>query len=322
MLLIESLHPALLNAVKRILSRENAVLTTAVRDFDGCELLISVDQAPLPANATLQDEAAAAAAACSVVIKLKHVVSRKILDSFGNFESVITSLLTPGAATGSGGASLNVAFPPAGPTIVNVTVSDGRNEDLLAKISQLRALSYVPIFKHVFELFLAGTADKITPVRIPYHAGESLYLYQTKGTNLICCISLNISGRDELVFLRNFLQTFQDAKKLEKSISGAPAFVFSNGKAPIDMPKGLAGEAETEHVFWCSFQLFKLQMERPQRVMETVTQLVNFRNIVLYHIHCCRSYMHGIMRKRVEASVQVINRAKTSTTGKAKVTIK
>ena len=159
------------------------------------------------------------------------------------------------------------------------------------------------------------------PLRIPYLQGESMYLFQTKG-NFLCCISLNSTGRDDLVFLRNFLQTFQDAKKLEKSISGAPAFVFSNGKAPIDMPKGLAAEPEQENIFWCSFQLFKLQMEKPNRVLETATQLVNFRSIVLYHIHCCRTYMHSIMRKRVETNVQIINRARTSTTGKAKVTIR
>lgn len=317
MLLLESTHPALLNAIKRILSRENAVLATAVKDFDGCELLVTVDQVPLAADATLAEEAAAAAAPCSVVIQLKHSVPKRILDTFGNFDAVVSALLGPASA------AFTVAFPAAGGIAVAVTVMEPQaQEALLLRISQLRALSYIPIFKHQFDLFVGGQAEKMQPIRIPYHSGESLYLYQTKGTNFVCCVSLNISGRDELVFLRNFLQTFQDAKKLEKSISGAPAFVFSNGKAPIDMPKGLAAEPETESVFWCSFQLFKLQMEKPQRVLETATQLVNFRNIVLYHIHCCRTYMHSIMRKRVETNVQIINRAKTSTTGKAKVTIK
>ena len=316
MLLLEALHPALLNAIRRILSRENAVLTTAVRDFDGCELLISVDQAPLAADATLEEEAAAAAAPCTATISLKHSVPRKVLDTFGNYETVIQALFA-----GSGSGSWSLDFPKTGPIIVAVTVREPQNqEDLLGKVSQLRALSYLPIFRSQFDTYLTNP-DKMQPLRIPYHQGESMYLFQTKG-NFLCCISLNITGRDDLVFLRNFLQTFQDAKKLEKSISGAPAFVFSNGKAPIDMPKGLAAEPEQENIFWCSFQLFKLQMEKPNRVLETATQLVNFRSIVLYHIHCCRTYMHSIMRKRVETNVQIINRARTSTTGKAKVTIR
>lgn len=325
MLLLESIHPALINAIKRMLSGENVVPSSAVREFDGCEFFIDVEPAKNNDGSRMSDlDDEIPGCRYTISITLKHVVPLKILNAFGNFQAVVTAFFPPETILKFGqldsttqGTTVVVVLP--GSSIKLGDVSTPR-DSVIALASQLRVFSYIPIFKHQFETYIANP-EKVQPLRLPYHAGESMYLYQSKG-NFLCVIVLNITGKDELTFLRNFLQTFVDAKKLEKAISGAPAFAFSNGKAPIDMPKGLAGEPEMDNVFWCSFQLFKLQMEKPNRVQETVMQLLNFRSVVMYHIHCCRTYMHSIMRKRVETSVQIINRARTSTTGKSKVTIK
>ena len=312
MLLLENIHPALLNAIERMISGDNVVPHCAVRDFDGTEYLVAVESAEPPST---NDELDEKRQAFKISVSVKHSVPFSALNHHSNFADVVSSFF-PRTCT--------LAFPPSSPHCVQLTVPVGlqgpQRDEILSLAAQLRAMCYVPLFRKQFELFLAKP-ESMPSVRIPYHANESIFLYSCKG-NFMCVISLALEGRDEQVFIRNFLQTFVDAKRLQKEIAGAPAFFFTQGKPPADLPSSLGGCLPEENAFYCGFQLFKLQMEKEVNAVATVRQLVNFRNTLMYHIHCCRSYMHALMRKRVASAMLVIKRAKTTTTGRARVTIK
>ncbi|CUI14264.1 ARP2/3 complex subunit, putative [Bodo saltans] len=340
MILLEDLHPALINALERMVRRENSVDHTAVKDFDGTELFVQIDR-------TAQEEEAAAAKAAQesadpgsptvvdpdaeaisqrnvmITLTLQHIVPRTALQQFGNFEEIIESKFPKGA---------KLTFTPTKErpnAAVTLTIpagtSDANREDLAQRFSQLRAWSYLPLFQQQFDIFLGGkAAGAMKPLRIPYHPNESMYIYAARGgADFVVLISMIIDGKDDQVFTKNFLQTFQDAKRLQKELASGPGFVYSQQTAPTDAPAGMIGEPETEQTFWVSFQLQRSHMEGTDAAKtRVVTNLVNFRNYLLYHIHCCRSYMHGLMRGRVEKSLLVLNRAKTSTTGRSRVVIK
>lgn len=335
MLLIERRHPSVLNVVHRMLCGQNQVPTTTVDDFDHCELRIKVtlDEAstpvasgapeiPVPDAPTSDADAPppipknvqSLLMPADILIRLKHTVPNTILDKFGNFTDVVGPLFPKGYFSFDAvkkGASINI------PKDVSAKVRD----DTLNLASELRIMAFYPIFVHQAESFL-NKPELVTPLRIPYRPTESMYMFTNKKGDFYVVVSLVIDSKDDQLLVRNFLQSFMDIKRGEKSVASAPGFFFDHKKAPQDLPQNLIAEDENDSTFWVSFQLSKLQLEKRERTFETARQLVNFRNNLMYHIHCCRSYMHAGMRKRVVAAVQILNRAKTSTTGKAKVEIK
>lgn len=321
MLLLDLVHPALLEAIRRISSHENSTPHCAVRDYDGAELVVSV---ALPAaSAEEGDEPAVDHAVAAVAtVSLKHPAGLGGLDKHGNLAAVLKSVAHGFGAAGLGVACvLRDAPEPGAVATIDVTLGTPASDAALARASQLRVLCLTAPFLHLFAQFATNPAG-VVPTRVPYRQGESLYLLQVKGIFLVV-ISVVCPDPEERLFVRNFLQGMFDVKKAEKSIAGAPGFEFSNGKAPNDLPAALAAEPESEATFWVTFGLGAKHMsgEKPGPAA-TVTQIVNFRSYLTYHIACARSQIHAEMRARVEASLQVLNRAKTTTTGKARVQIK
>ena len=336
MLLIERKHPSVLNVVHRMLCGQNTVPTTTVDDFDHCELRIKVtlDETSTPTESGVPEFVVEEPSSATdgdapppkpknalsllmpgdILIRLKHTVPNSILDKFGNFSEVVSPLFPSGYFSfdaAKKGVSINI------PKDVTPKVRD----DTLNLASELRIMALYPIFVHQAESFLKKP-ELVTPLRIPYRPTESMYMFTNKKGDFYVVVSLVIENKDDQLLVRNFLQSFMDIKRSDRSIASAPGFFFDHRKAPQDLPANLIAEEEAESTFWVSFQLSKLQLEKRDRTFETARQLVNFRNNLMYHIHCCRSYMHAGMRKRVVGAVQILNRAKTSTTGKAKVEIK
>lgn len=310
---IEDVHPAVSKSIQRILSRENTVPYCCVRDFDGCEHYITVTEEPVP---EVPEGEVAPEPRRTVFVSLKHVVDTTVLNRFGNLQERLA------ATVGDKAALQEKPEDPAFVCTVSLP-SDHKNFDqIVAAASKLRIAALCAPFFAMFDQYLKDpSGSSVKPLVIPYRSAESMYLYSAKG-NFYVTISICVSDRDDNLFTRNFLQTFADAKKLEKSISGAPGFSFATGKPPQDLPSAIVKEATTDDVFWATFQLFKKQMEKPADAEKTVQSLANFRNYLSYHIRCCRSNMHAKMRERVETSMQILNRAKTSTTGRARVQIK
>mmetsp|Transcript_67370 Transcript_67370/g.78166 ORF Transcript_67370/g.78166 Transcript_67370/m.78166 type:complete len:369 (+) Transcript_67370:46-1152(+) len=291
------------------------------------------------------DEEAARRRKYDIRLTIHHVVPEGVLNVFRNFDAVVRKRLL--AAIGAKGTASNsqlvmstfpasdvspptvvrARLPSSAPTlrlIIPANTTPEEQRDLACRFAQLRALSYLPLFQHLFTLFLGGdaTAGTMQPIRIPYHPRESMYVHTARG-NFFVTVSILVEGTDDQIFVRQFLQTFMDAKRLQKELAQAPGFLFTQRVAPAELPADLKSEPEVDGTFWVQFQLFKSHMEaKEDQLIKNITQLVNFRNTLMYHIHCCRTYMHSLMRKRVESSLLVLNRGRTNTTGRAKVIIK
>ncbi|KEG10929.1 ARP2/3 complex subunit [Trypanosoma grayi] len=329
MLLLEKVHPSIQAAVDRVLAGANKTPTTVVRDFDGCEYHIRVERQQAAAAAAGEGEGDGNSAGgqadqqccASVTVALRHTTPFNELDAHHNFDEVLSTLFPPPLrkflksdtfGRSSGEFVVEIRIPAA--------ASERTRCEALQAAGQLRIWSYIPVFARQCEVYLTRP-ELVKPMLLHYHAGEEMLLFSHKGSFLVL-VALRVASKDEAVFTRHFLQTMMDAKKLQREISAAPAFAFDHGKVPDSMPKGMPVACGSDPcVFWCSFQLFRRQMEPMEHLVETVTQLVNFRSTLAYHIHAGRTYMHSMMRKRVEMSLQVLNRAKTKTTGKAKIAL-
>ncbi|KAH9598458.1 Actin-related protein 2/3 complex subunit 2 [Trypanosoma melophagium] len=337
--LLEKIHPSIEATVDRIISGANKTPTSVVRDFDGCEYYIQVQLQNPSSSPTVETKkestdsngdgnthiAISTPLAAAITIALQHSTPFKELNIHSNFDEVLPLLfpsalrkfVKPHAHNRSDGKFIAEVHLPA-------TLSAETRTAALRAASQLRIWSYIPVFSHQCDVY-CQSPETVKPVVLHHHTGEEMLLYSHRG-NFIVVIALRAASKDDAVFMRHFLQAMMDAKKLQREISAAPAFVFEYGKPPESIPNNLSLLSTSEvggnsNVFWCSFQLFRRQMEPMEHLVETVTQLVNFRSTLAYHIHAGRTYMHGMMRKRVESSLQVLNRAKTSSTGKAKITL-
>ncbi|ORC86914.1 ARP2/3 complex subunit [Trypanosoma theileri] len=352
--LLEKIHPSIEAAVDRIISGANKTSHTVIRDFDGCEYHLEVQlQNPSSSTTTTTTTTTTETSTDSngngnihistspptatITISLQHSTPFKELNVHSNFDEVLPLLfppelrkfLKPNAYHRSSGKFIAEMHLPA-------TLSAETRTAALQAAAQLRIWSYIPVFSHQCEVY-CRSPEEVKPLVLHYHTGEEMFLYSHRG-NFLVVIALRAASKDDAVFMRHFLQAMMDAKKLQREISAAPAFVFDYGKPPESIPSSLSlsstvannhninsnsnsNSEKHSNIFWCSFQLFRRQMEPMGHLVETVTQLVNFRSTLAYHIHAGRTYMHGMMRKRVETSLQVLNRAKTSTTGKAKITL-
>lgn len=329
MLLLDLAHPALVESVRRIAARENSVSHCAVRDYDGVELAVTMALPPAPptdaeveAGAPPLDPALAAVPAVATV-SVRHTAPLSELNRFGNLTAVLRSVTVGFGASGWAACATVRDKPEEGAVAtVDITLGHAHSDAAIARASQLRtACLCAPLF-HQFSQFCKSPAVPAIPQRISYRRGESLYVVSVK-TVFLVILSVVCPDPEERLFVRNFLQSMSDVKKHEKGVAGAPGFDFTNGKAPADLPASLIAEPETDATFWCTFGLGAKHLEGSKPGPEaTVLQLVNFRSYLAYHIACARSQIHSEMRGRVESALQVLNRAKTSTTGKARVQIK
>jgi actin related protein 2/3 complex subunit 2 len=302
LLFMEKAHPAVIETVRRITTGENDIAHAGIRDFDGNEYVVRVN-----------DDATA------IIVGIRHQVPKAFFEK--NCADELAALL--GKHFGKAIAAPPVAEEDHLATVVIPLPEDEAakvvTSPLLAKAASLRTICLAAPFVKCVEMF---QANKLTfKMRVPYRPNESIYLFPAKG-NLNVVVSIVVPDKSDRILVRTFLTEFAEAKKLDRQAAGGPGFAFLHGEAP-PFPEGLSAAEPNgdESVFWCQFSLSKKSMESQANTELCAEFLANFREYVMYHMQCTRSAMHARMRERVKNSLQVLTRAKTSTTGRPRITI-
>nr|CCC92195.1 putative ARP2/3 complex subunit [Trypanosoma congolense IL3000] len=326
MFLLEKENRSVHAAIQRILSGEHKVTGTIVRDFDGCEYHIFVgvqggeglEGALGPATSEEEkahsDDGAQKIEEGQTLVKisLRHTTPFAELNTHNNFDDVLSSItpvqLQPyfvrnAYAESSGNFVASIVIPTG-------TV-EGSLQGALQYASQLRIWSFLPAFARQCELFLADPGA-VKPLQLHYRADEMMVVYTHRGSFFVS-IELVTASKDEALLVRHFLQTMADVRKDNRCLTTSPAFSFEQGAAPdaVALATGCRSKGRNLNLFWCSFQLFKWQMQPPAHLINTVMHLVNFRSTLFYHIHASRVYMHSVMRKRVNAGLEWLSKART-----------
>jgi actin related protein 2/3 complex subunit 2 len=307
LIFVELVHPAVVEAVRRMVSGESDVGDCIIREFDGCEYHIAIGE----------DGA-------SISVSMRHMAPRSFFTKHCAAE--LAEVLSRHFPDGDAGGAVANAKPLPGMVVTVVVPLDAEDpasviaSPRFLKAAQLRVTCLVAPFAACFTKFLAGDHD--FALRVPFREAESFYLYAAKG-NFTATMSFLVPNRDDQMYVRNFLYEMAEAKKHDRSTAAGPGFLFRQAEAP-PMPKeiGVAEADGDENIFWCSFILSTKHMAPAAKAEDTVRQLANFHQFVMLHMQCTRSMMHAKMRDRVKTSLQVLNRAKTSTTGRAKIRIK
>lgn len=330
MIFLEDQHPALLEAARRLTTGENAIPKSTVRDFDGNRLHLEFEL-DTPAtgeveNASFVSAAGDAGRSGTLRVWLQPTLPLATFTKNATFVAALFDTLLPAKFDD---APEDCVVKPSGPDSakylcgLKIHTTHSSYAHVLQEAAKLRTFALMAPLYAMVEQFQSPKAT-FAPIRLAYRANESLYVFVTqKSAQFSVIISISANGdADDRLMIKHFLQSFQDTKKLDRTVAAAPAFSFTQGVAPADLPRDVLppAEPETDDTFWVSIQLFKKQLEM-KNLEKTVNLIINFRNYVAYHIRGCRSYMHAQMRARVDESVKILNRAKTSTTGRSRVQI-
>jgi len=155
-------------------------------------------------------------------------------------------------------------------------------------------------FKKAFAAVEKGQAFPL--LSIVYREDEAIYI-KGEPERVTVVFSIMFRDADDQVFAKIFLQEFADARR---NMSNAPAVSFSSKEAPGEI-KGVAGVKEGEGHGFVTFVLFANHIKNADKSINTIQ---TFRDYLHYHIKCSKAYLHNRMRTKVEAFLQVLNRAK------------
>jgi actin related protein 2/3 complex subunit 2 len=155
-------------------------------------------------------------------------------------------------------------------------------------------------FKKAFAAVEKGQNFPI--ISIDYRDDEAIYI-KGEPERVTIVFSIMFRDADDQVFAKTFLQEFADARK---NISNAPAVSFSSKEAPGEI-KGVAGVKEGDGHGFVTFVLFANHIKNADKSINTIQ---TFRDYLHYHIKCSKAHLHSRMRTKVEAFLQVLNRAR------------
>jgi actin related protein 2/3 complex subunit 2 len=182
---------------------------------------------------------------------------------------------------------------------LQIDLSNPPNKDTLAeRVSLLKRHLLAAPFKKAFAGAESGNPGKEV-VPLFYREGEAIFI-KPEGDRVIVVFMIQFKDPGDQVLAKNFLQAFVARPNF------APAVSFTQKEPPAEVA-GLPGVKDAENYSFVSFVLFKNHMKNADR---TINSVITFRNYLHYHIKCSKAYMHTRMRNRVEALLQVLNRAR------------
>lgn len=321
---LEAVHPGVIESVRRLLAGDNEVGVTAIRDFDQNEyhisLVTSEAEEPIALLVSIKHRLQRMFSENQVLkLRLDKIILRHLTIAFKGKEDRAREALSEMPVEGML-ATIRVSL--AGQTEENIALNPA-----LLVAAQLRHLVLFAPFQVTFDKYCASPKPgpaTAPPTCLPYRENESIYLLITSSGTLTCAITIRAFDEDDAIFIRQFLKEIEFTRKQDKSVSGGPGFTISGMPSSLFTDGFEAREAtdgSDTKLFWCVFTIPKSLLDPPEKSEKCILTLINFRQYLLYHIQCCKSYLHSAGRDRVKKLEQVINRAKTNTTGCPRIQI-
>jgi len=186
--------------------------------------------------------------------------------------------------------------------------------DTATLISNLAALKRNIMGAPFNDFFDKMATNPPATLAIPYRGDESMWLVPNGKEQVTVVFSVKFVDLDDVILAKVFLQEFQDARR---NVRTAPAVTYS--KVPPQEIVGLPNVREAADTAFISFVVFAHHIVAKSRAT-TITNVLMFRDYLLYHIKCTKAFMHTRMRSRVVSLLQVLNRAKPDDGPKEKKT--
>jgi len=178
------------------------------------------------------------------------------------------------------------------------------NAKLLQQAAELKRIVMCAPFERCFEALAKDSAGSLKPMVLKYRAKETIYLAPTADRVLVF-FSIDFLNETDRAIAAVFLQEFQAA---QRSNQAAPAVVFSRD-APGQLKSVPGFKEDVSCVGYAMFTIFKMHVDKPEKIKNAATLLTNFRSYILYHVKASKTYLQSRMRMRVELMLKVLNRA-------------
>jgi len=179
----------------------------------------------------------------------------------------------------------------------------GDKTKLAETVSLLKRHVLASPFKKTFQAVESGNPSNDTIV-ISYRENEAFFI-KSDAERVFVIFSVFFKDPGDQIIAKVFLQEFADARK---TMSNAPSVAYSSKEAPLEL-KGVRGVREDASTGFVTFVLFKNHITA-KNADKTVNAIETFRDYLHYHIKCSKAYLHTRMRLRVDALLQVLNRAR------------
>jgi len=177
-------------------------------------------------------------------------------------------------------------------------------DELVAKLSCIKANVLCGVFDHFFSAMLAG--KPITePFRFKLHHDTEIFLFP-KNDRVTVIFGLDFKEKVDRAIAKTFMMEFVDAKR---GLGAAPPCQWS-----VNPPNELSHYKITDPTGNLGFISFAVQKSNvdTNKKDRVISVLQVFRNYLQYHIKCSKAYFHSRMRARVITLLSVLNRAKYS----------
>mmetsp|Transcript_17173 Transcript_17173/g.34399 ORF Transcript_17173/g.34399 Transcript_17173/m.34399 type:complete len:166 (-) Transcript_17173:85-582(-) len=157
-------------------------------------------------------------------------------------------------------------------------------------------------------------------MRKPTQDGGGNCYIVPKGDRVTVVFAVDFADETDKAVTRIFLQEFVEA---QRSVNNCPPANFSRGaEPPMEIQSIPNIDGNPDIAGFISFTIFKSHIGTTPKKKEATKLLVHFLTYLQYHVKATKTYMHMRMRNKVNALLQVLNRAtQTSNETKAKKTI-
>lgn len=194
---------------------------------------------------------------------------------------------------------------------VNVKFDDvekGKEDELISSISKMKSIVIGGVFKHFYNLLKDGKAADAQPFKFDIRADTTIYFVPSKD-RITTIFSIDFKDKVDKVLAKVFMNEFKDARK---TIKYAPAINFYQTDAPKELSAfSITQTAQEANILgWLSFAVLDSHVKTEKSIDQICEVLQSFRNYVLYHIKCAKSYFHSRMRAQCREQLKVLNRAK------------
>lgn len=168
-----------------------------------------------------------------------------------------------------------------------------------------------------------GSAEKRVDgqqMTVPMRGKEAMYILPYSDRVMVT-FSLDFEDPSDVVLGKVFLQEFYDIRQ-KHTVQNAPTVIFGK-ELPSEMAKFIPDDVKAKLNF-ISFGKYgrldktssnHLVVSLPrhfegEKVNNSISQLLNFRTYMHYHIKCTKAYLHNRMRSKVSDFLKVIDRSK------------
>ena len=187
-------------------------------------------------------------------------------------------------------------------------LSDADKPKAIKSCSELRYIVMGAPLERCLEALSKDGSGSLKPMIVNYRPKEAMYV-NPMADRILIFFTVDFFDDTDRAIATIFLNEFGEA---QRRLQNAPAVAFS--KEPPGQLKAVPGFKESPNcVGYVMFTVFKLHVDKPEKIRNATQLFLTFRSYLHYHIKAAKTQLQTRMRARVETMLKILNRANPET---------